>query len=114
MLGPNAVAYLNLDIAVSGSFEEGVCTLCHLKFALCLSRNNLHNSSCQSSVIPSDILCCKDGTYHDILKVCCVRAHVSMQVKCPNQRFNTLYDEWLYYRSMSFNGTVQPSYASVN
>eukprot|EP00731_Ephydatia_muelleri_P003672 Em0001g3672a len=37
---------------------------------------------------------------------------VSAQVKCPNPAFDTVYDEWLHYKSAVFNGTKLPQVAN--
>ncbi|KAL5481832.1 hypothetical protein EMCRGX_G022084 [Ephydatia muelleri] len=34
-------------------------------------------------------------------------------VKCPNQGFDTLYDEWLQYSPVTLNGTTQPEIYSL-
>ena len=80
--------------------------------SLYLSRDKLCTSNGKSSAVQGDAICSKDGLFA-MFWYYAMLVPVSKQVKSPNPGFSTLYDEWLYYKPMSFNGTLQPQYAAV-
>ena len=106
VIGPNTVAYLNVDSAVAGT-SCLIATFIHVlnsfpgSTLLSVAANPLLYKPLYTA---AKLVCCN-------MWVHCVRARSSsIQVRCPDPSFDTLYDQWLYYRSMYFNGTVQPAY----